>query len=97
LFPVQGSDTNWYSNLLADPTLNISVNGVESSARGKPITDSEEVNDIARSSRFKIPRSKRKTIIVGDQTTLIKNKFLARSIDTITMKDGFFIWRNSIS
>ena len=40
-------------------------------------------------------RGKRKTIIVGDQTTLTKNKFLARSIDTITRKDGFFIWRNS--
>jgi superfamily I DNA and/or RNA helicase len=40
-------------------------------------------------------RGKRKTIRVGDQTTLIKNKFLARSIDTITRKDGFFIWRNS--
>jgi hypothetical protein len=31
----------------------------------------------------------RKTII-GDQTTLVKNKFLARSIDTITTKYGFF-------
>jgi AAA domain len=40
-------------------------------------------------------RGKRKTIIVGDQTTLIKNKFLARTIDIITRKDGFFIWRNS--
>jgi superfamily I DNA and/or RNA helicase len=42
-------------------------------------------------------RSKRKTIIVGDRDTLIKNKFLSRSIDTITRKDGFFIWRNSFS
>jgi superfamily I DNA and/or RNA helicase len=42
-------------------------------------------------------RSKRKTIIVGDQTTLIRNKFLATSIDTITRKDGFFIWRDSLS
>ena len=40
-------------------------------------------------------RGKRKTIIVGDQTTLTKNKFLSGSIDTITRKDGFFIWRNS--
>jgi hypothetical protein len=40
-------------------------------------------------------RGKRKTIIVGDQTTLTKNKFLARAIDTVTRKDGFFIWRNS--
>jgi superfamily I DNA and/or RNA helicase len=39
-------------------------------------------------------RSKRKTIIVGDQNTLVKNKFLSNSIDTITSKDGFLIWRN---
>jgi hypothetical protein len=38
-------------------------------------------------------RSKRKTIIVGDRDTLIKNKFLSNSIDTITRKDGFSIWR----
>lgn len=39
-------------------------------------------------------RSKRKTIIVGDQRTLTKSKFLSRSIDTVVRKDGFFIWRN---
>jgi superfamily I DNA and/or RNA helicase len=39
-------------------------------------------------------RSKRKTIIVGDQKTLSKSKFLSRSIDTVVRKDGFFIWRN---
>jgi hypothetical protein len=32
LLPVQGSDTNWYRNLRANPTLKISVNGVEASA-----------------------------------------------------------------
>ncbi|MGA7370763.1 MAG: C-terminal helicase domain-containing protein, partial [Nitrososphaeraceae archaeon] len=39
-------------------------------------------------------RSKRKTIIVGDQSTLSKSRFLSRSIDTVVRKDGFFIWRN---
>ena len=39
-------------------------------------------------------RSKRKTIIVGDQRTLSKSRFLSRSIDTVVRKDGFFIWRN---
>ena len=29
LLPVQGSDTNWYKNLLVGPTLKISVNGAE--------------------------------------------------------------------
>ena len=37
LLPVQGSDTNWYKNLLVDQTLKISVGGAETGARGKPI------------------------------------------------------------
>jgi hypothetical protein len=51
LLPVQGSDTNWYKNFLADPTLKISANGAETSVRGKPITDSNRVGDIV--SKFK--------------------------------------------
>jgi hypothetical protein len=51
LLPVQGSNTNWYKNLLVDPTLKISVNGVETPARGKPITDSNRVDDIV--TKFK--------------------------------------------
>jgi superfamily I DNA and/or RNA helicase len=39
-------------------------------------------------------RSKRKTIIIGDQKTLSKSKFLSKTVNTITKKDGFFIWRN---
>ena len=38
-------------------------------------------------------RSKRKTIVIGDRNTLMKNKFLSHSIDTITQKDGFILWR----
>ena len=46
LLPNYGSDTNWYKNLLVDPALKISVNGVEIPVRGKPITDRNRVNDI---------------------------------------------------
>ncbi|MGB8085606.1 MAG: nitroreductase/quinone reductase family protein [Nitrososphaeraceae archaeon] len=53
LLPVQGSDTSWYKNLLVDPTLKISVNGIELSARGKPITDSNGVDDIVRKFKSK--------------------------------------------
>ena len=53
LLPVQGSDTNWYKNLLVDPTLKISVNGVEIPARGKPITDGNRVDDIVRKFKSK--------------------------------------------
>jgi hypothetical protein len=53
LLPVQGSDTNWYKNLLVNPTLKISVNGLETSARGKLITDSNRVEDVMRKFRSK--------------------------------------------
>ncbi len=57
LLPVQGSDTNWYKNLLADSTLKISVNGGGEeevpAARGKPITDSNMVDDIVRKFKSK--------------------------------------------
>jgi len=52
LLPVHGSDTNWYRNLLVDSTLKISASdGEEIPARGKPVTDSNRVDDIV--GRFK--------------------------------------------
>jgi hypothetical protein len=53
LLPVQGSETNWYKNLLVEPTLKISINGVETPARGKPITNTSIVNDIVRKLKSK--------------------------------------------
>ena len=46
LLPNRGSDTAWYKNLLVDPTLKISADSVQTSARGKPITASDRVQDI---------------------------------------------------
>jgi hypothetical protein len=46
LLPVQGSDTNWYKNMLDNPTLKISVNGAETAATGKPITENNRVDDV---------------------------------------------------
>jgi hypothetical protein len=53
LLPNHGSDTNWYINLLVDPALKISVNGVELPARGKSIKDSNRVDDIVRKFKSK--------------------------------------------
>jgi hypothetical protein len=54
LLPVQGSDTNWYKNVLVDPTLKISVNGVQQIlATCKLITDSSRVGDIVRKFKSK--------------------------------------------
>ena len=53
LLPVHGSDTNWYKNMLVDPTLKISVNGIEISERGKQITDTSMVDDIVEKFKSK--------------------------------------------
>jgi hypothetical protein len=53
LLPVQGSDTNWYKNLLVDRMLKISVDGVEISERGKPLTDGSSIDGIVRKFRSK--------------------------------------------
>ena len=46
LLPVQGSDTNWYKNMLVDPALKISVNGIDIRVRGKLLTDRNSVDNI---------------------------------------------------
>jgi hypothetical protein len=56
LLPLQGSDTNWYKNLLVDSTLKISIDGggeETPAARGKPITDRNSVDDIIRKFKSK--------------------------------------------
>jgi len=63
LLPVQGSDTNWYKNLLVDPALKISVNGVETPAEGKVITDSNRVDDIVGKSNLNMDNGTSKSII----------------------------------
>ena len=59
LLPNHGYDTNWYKNMLVDPTLKISVNGVETPARGKLITDSDGVDDIVRKFNSKYGKVKK--------------------------------------
>ena len=53
LLPVHGSDTNWCKNLLVDPKLKISVDGVEVPVRARPITDRNSVDDIVRKFKSK--------------------------------------------
>ena len=53
LLPVQGSDTEWYKNMLADPTLKVSITGEEIPAKGKPITDGNGVEGVVKRFRSK--------------------------------------------
>jgi hypothetical protein len=49
LLPLNGSDTNWYKNMLVNPMLKLSLNGTQVlSAKGRPITDGSQIADVVR-------------------------------------------------
>jgi hypothetical protein len=53
LLPVQGSDTNWYKNMLADPTLKISVNNKKMAVKSTVVTERNRVDDIVKKFKSK--------------------------------------------
>jgi deazaflavin-dependent oxidoreductase (nitroreductase family) len=57
LLPVQGSDTNWYRNVLKNPNVKISAQRQELSAKARTITDYKKVKEIVEKFRSKYGNS----------------------------------------
>ncbi len=53
LLPVQGSDTQWYQNVLKNPSIRIDARGVEAEFRTTPITDTKAVSLVVEKFREK--------------------------------------------
>ena len=53
LLPVKGSDTQWYKNVLKNPSIRISARGAEAEFNAVPITDSAEVSSVVANFRAK--------------------------------------------
>jgi deazaflavin-dependent oxidoreductase (nitroreductase family) len=53
LLPVQGSDTQWYKNVLKNPSIRIDARGAQGEFRGVPITDTARVSHVAEKFRAK--------------------------------------------
>jgi len=53
LLPVQGSDTQWYKNVLKNPTIRIDARGVGGKFRAVPLTDTKAVNSVIEKFREK--------------------------------------------
>ena len=53
LMPVQGSDTQWYKNVLKNPSIRIDARGVEAEFRTAPITDTKAVSLVVEKFREK--------------------------------------------
>ncbi len=53
LLPVRGSDTQWYKNVLKNPTIRIDARGAEAELRAKPITKPDAVQSVVEKFREK--------------------------------------------
>ena len=53
LLPVQGSDTQWYKNVLKNPSIRIHARGVEEEFQTVPITDATRISSVIEKFRAK--------------------------------------------
>ena len=53
LLPVKGSDTQWYKNVLKNPSIRIDAGGAKSEFRAVPITDGKGVASVVERFRKK--------------------------------------------
>ena len=53
LLPVQGSDTQWYKNVLKNPSIRIEARGAEAKLQAVPITDAKAVSSVVEKFRSK--------------------------------------------
>jgi deazaflavin-dependent oxidoreductase (nitroreductase family) len=53
LLPVQGSDTQWYKNVLSNPLIRIEARGANAEFNAVPSTDATQVSSVAAKFRAK--------------------------------------------
>src|SRR5450759_2433203 len=53
LLPVQGSDTQWYQNVLQNPAIRIDARGAEAEFRANSMTDAKSVSSVVEKYREK--------------------------------------------
>jgi deazaflavin-dependent oxidoreductase (nitroreductase family) len=53
LLPLQGSDTQWYKNVLKDPKIHIDARGTDVEFKVRPITDPKQVESVVDKFRDK--------------------------------------------
>src|SRR5262249_4153640 len=46
LLPVKGSETQWYKNVLENPTFRVEVNRAEAELKAVPVTEAAKVHDV---------------------------------------------------
>jgi deazaflavin-dependent oxidoreductase (nitroreductase family) len=53
LLPVKGSDSQWYKNVLKNPSIRVEARGTKAEFKAVPITDSKQVSSVVEKFRGK--------------------------------------------
>ena len=53
LVPVQGSNTQWYKNVLQNPAISVDARGADGELKAVPVTDKKQVSSIVEKFREK--------------------------------------------
>jgi deazaflavin-dependent oxidoreductase (nitroreductase family) len=53
LLPVKGADTQWYKNVLKNPSIRVDARGAEAEMKAVPITDAKGVSSVVEKFRAK--------------------------------------------
>jgi deazaflavin-dependent oxidoreductase (nitroreductase family) len=53
LLPVRGSDTQWFKNVLKDPSIQVDARGADAKLQAVPITNKERVSSVVEKFRAK--------------------------------------------
>jgi hypothetical protein len=53
LLPVKGSDTQWYKNVLTNPSLRVDAGGAKAEFKATPVTDPTQVSSVVQKFREK--------------------------------------------
>ena len=75
LLPVQGSDTQWYKNVLKNPSIRIDARGAEAECKVVTITDTPQVSSVVEKFRAKYGADVKKYYSKFDVAVLAQNGF----------------------
>jgi len=53
LLPVRGSDTQWYKNVLKNPSIQVEAGGTKAEVKAIPVTDAKQVSSVVDKFRDK--------------------------------------------
>jgi hypothetical protein len=97
LLPAQGSGTQWYKNVLHNPSIRIDARGVGAGFRAVPVTDANAVKSVIEKFREKYGAKDVKKSTLTDTTLIIRCPHCMAGIEfrpMIAYKDGRFVCRD---